>query len=203
MRHRLHRNLRRHPPPYVSLPEVTPGGGNKIVLTFDDSDGSGVMITQILDILGRYGAKAIFFPTGNWAAGNSVVARMSDEGHLVCNHTYSHADLTTLSYEGVKSEILGGAGVGSCNLLRPPYGAHNGFVDSVAAELGYQIYMWDIDTRDWATRYAGGDQVILNTVLSQAYPGAVVLMHMHVDNTVYALPAMLQGLKDAGYELHW
>jgi len=128
---------------------------------------------------------------------------MSDEGHLVCNHTRDHTDLTKLSAERIREQILGGAGVGSCNLLRPPYGAHNAYVDSIAAELGYAIEMWDIDTRDWARRYAGGDQEILNIVLSQAYPSAVVLMHMHVDNTVYALPAMLQGLKDAGYEFHW
>jgi len=63
--------------------------------------------------------------------------------------------------------------------------------------------MWDIDTRDWARRYDSGDQEILNIVLSQARPGAVVLMHMHVDQTSEALPKMLEGLKAAGYELSW
>lgn len=188
-------------PSYQPPAEVKPGVGNKIILTFDDS---GPQAWSILDILAQYGAKGIFFPNGSFAAGNpDLIQRMYNEGHLVCNHTRDHTDLTTLSYEGIRDQILGGAGVGTCNLLRPPYGAYNTFVASVAAEFGYSIYMWDIDTRDWATRYAGGDQVILNIVLSQAYPGAVVLMHMHVDNTVYALPAMLQGLKDAGYELHW
>ena len=190
-----------HPPDYNPPPEVAPGAGNKIILTFDDS---GPQAWSILDIMAQYGAKGIFFPNGSFAAGNpDLIQRMYNEGHMVCNHTRDHADLTTLSYEGVREQILGGAGVGSCNLLRPPYGAYSSYVASIAAELGYSIYMWDIDTRDWATRYAGGDQEILNIVLSQAYPGAVVLMHMHVDNTVYALPAMLQGLKDAGYELHW
>jgi len=193
-------------PPVVSQPPVvTPGGGNKIVLTFDDSDSSGVLVSQILDILARYGVKAIFFPTGNWANGSGApyVQRMLAEGHLVCNHTRDHADLTTLSRDGVIEQILGGAGVGSCNLLRPPYGAHNSYVDSIAAELGYSIYMWTIDTMDWNRRYAGGDQEILNIVLSQAYPGAIVLMHMHVDNTVSALPAMIEGLQAAGYQLSW
>ena len=189
-----------HPPP-----EVRPGGGNKIVLTFDDSDGSGGIVSGILDTLSQYNAKAIFFPTGSWAAGGgaSYVERMKNEGHLVCNHTYSHANLTALSSDGVRYEISNGAGVGSCNLLRPPYGAHNSYVDSIAASLGYSIYMWDIDTRDWARRYDSGDQEILNIVLSQARPGAVVLMHMHVDQTLEALPRMLEGLKTAGYELSW
>ena len=131
------------------------------------------------------------------------VERMKNEGHLVCNHTYSHANLTTFSSDGVRYEISNGAGVGSCNLLRPPYGAHNASVDAIAAGLGYQIYMWDIDTRDWARRYDSGDQEILNIVLSQAGPGKVVLMHMHVGQTLEALPKMLEGLKAAGYELSW
>lgn len=196
------------PPVYTQPlppPVVNPGGGNKIVLTFDDSDGSGVLVSQILDILARYGVKAIFFPTGNWANGSGApyVQRMLAEGHLVCNHTRDHADLTTLSKDGIVEQILGGAGVGSCNLLRPPYGAYNSYVASIAAELGYSIYMWSIDTMDWNRRYAGGDQEILNIALSQAYPGAVILMHMHVENTVRALPAMIEGLQAAGYQLHW
>ena len=189
------------PVSYEPPPEVRPGGGNKIILTFDDS---GPFAQGILDTMAQYGAKGIFFPNGNWANANpALIERMRNEGHLVCNHTYDHANLTTLSAEGVRSEILGGAGVGSCNLLRPPYGAHNSSVDSIAASLGYSIYMWDIDTRDWARRYDSGDQEILNIVLSQARPGAVVLMHMHVDQTLEALPRMLEGLKAAGYELSW
>lgn len=188
-----------------STPATMPGGGNKIVLTFDDSDGSGVLVTQILDTLARYRVKAIFFPTGSWANGSGApyVQRMLNEGHLVCNHTRDHADLSQLSRDGIVEQVLGGAGVGSCSLLRPPYGAHNSYVDSVAAELGYSIYMWTIDTMDWNRRYAGGDQEILSIVLSQAYPGAVVLMHMHVENTVRVLPAMIEGLQAAGYELSW
>lgn len=49
-------------PVYPPPPEVYPGGGNKIVLTFDDS---GPQAVSILDILGQYGAKAIFFPNGS------------------------------------------------------------------------------------------------------------------------------------------
>lgn len=186
---------------YNPPPDVEPGGGNKVILTFDDS---GSQANSILDIMARYGAKGFFFPTGQFAASDpNVVQRMYYEGHLVCNHTHGHADLTTLSYEGVRSEILNGAGVGTCDLLRPPYGSHNGFVDSIAADMGYRIYMWDVDTRDWARRYPGGDQEILNIALSEAFPGAVILMHMHIDNTVYALPGIIEGLQNAGYTLSW
>jgi peptidoglycan/xylan/chitin deacetylase (PgdA/CDA1 family) len=188
------------PPPPPPPPPITAGGGNKFVLTFDDSDGSGVIVSQILDTLARYGAKAIFFPKGSWAAGNPIIDRMWAEGHLVCNHTYSHANLTLLSAGGIRSEILGGAGVGKCNLLRPPYGAHNSYVDSIAASLGYSIYMWDIDPRDWS-----GTSVsyIASTILHNAHSGAVLLLHMHAYNTMVALPGIIEGLQAAGYVLSY
>ncbi len=188
------------PPPPPSLQSVgNPGGGNKIVLTFDDAGSMGA----VMDVLARYGAKAIFFPTGYWArAYPAVIDRAVNEGHLVCNHSSFHADLTKLSAEGVRGEILGGANR-NCNLFRPPFGAYNYTVGAVAAELGYQVYMWDIDTRDWARTYPGGGQEILNIVMAQAFPGAVVLMHLQVANTLAVLPTMIERLQDAGYVVSW
>ena len=185
------------PPPLEGVGNL--GGGNKIVLTFDDA-GS---MSAIMDVLARYDAKAIFFPTGYWArAYPAVIDRAVNEGHLVCNHSSTHADLTTLSAGGVRAEILGGANR-NCNLFRPPFGAYNYTVGAVAAQLGYQVYMWDIDTLDWARTYPGGGQEILNIVMAQAFPGAVVLMHMQVANTLAVLPTMIERLQDAGYVVSW
>jgi peptidoglycan/xylan/chitin deacetylase (PgdA/CDA1 family) len=73
-------------------------------------------------------------------------------------------------------------------------------VDSIAASLGYSIYMWDIDPRDWA-----GTSVsyITSTILNNAHPGAVVILHMHAYNTMAALPGIIEGLQDAGYVLSY
>lgn len=167
----------------------------KVVLTFDDYGDMG----GILDILSRYGARAIFFPVGRWAAGvPDLIRRAIAEGHLVCNHTFSHANLTALSAEAVQDEIRGGA-IGNCDLLRPPYALHNASVDAIAAQLGFRIYLWNIESRDFVRRGPGGDQQILETVLSQVFPGAVVLLHMHVANTVAVLPTLIEQLQAAGY----
>lgn len=190
------------PPPAPAPPPVTPGKGMKFVLSFDDSDGSGAIVSGILDTLARYGAKAIFFPTGSWAAGAGApyVRRMLAEGHMVCNHTRDHADLTILSEAGIREQILGGAGVGTCNLLRPPYGAHNAFVDSVAASMGYSVYMWTVDPRDWSGTSAS---YITSTILNNASPGGIVVLHMHAYNTLLALPAVIEGLQAAGYTVSY
>ncbi|OGY27868.1 MAG: hypothetical protein A2Z42_02165 [Candidatus Woykebacteria bacterium RBG_19FT_COMBO_43_10] len=194
------------PPPPPTPAPVPPApasaGGMKFVLSFDDSDGSGGVVSGILDVLAAYGAKAIFFPTGSWAhgAGAPYISRMLAEGHMVCNHTRDHANLTFLSEVGIREQILGGAGVGTCNLLRPPYGSHNAFVDSAAASMGYSIYTWTVDPRDWS-----GTSVsyITSTILSNASPGGIVVLHMHAGNTLIALPAIIEGLQAAGYTLSY
>lgn len=171
----------------------------RVTLTFDDYGYMG----SILDVLGRYGARAMFFPTGAWAASNTgLIQRAVSEGHLVCNHTYSHAKLTALSADGVRSEILNGA-YPNCNLLRPPYDLHNSFVDSIAAQLGFNIFLWNVDIRDYNLRYPGGDRDIANSVVAQAFPGAVVILHMHVQNTVLALPSIIERLQAAGYVISY
>ncbi len=180
-------------------PLAAPEGVKNFVLTFDDS-GSDARVSQILDTLAQYGARAIFFPTGSWAADNPLIDRMWEEGHLVCNHTYSHAYLPSLSAEGIRNEILSGAGVGKCSLLRPPYGAHNSLVDSVADSLGYSIYKWDVDPWDWSGVSASH---IATNVLYNAHPGAVVVLHMHARNTLAALPSIIEGLLAADYVLSY
>jgi peptidoglycan/xylan/chitin deacetylase (PgdA/CDA1 family) len=174
--------------------------GRTITLTFDDG---GVAAGPILDVLARYGVKAIFFPTGLWAnAHPDLIKRMMDEGHLVGDHTYSHTNLTLLSADQIRAEIAGGA-VGNTNLLRPPYDAFNTLVTSIVKDMGFRLYLWNVDPRDWAMTYPGGDGDIANAVTSHAFPGAVVILHMEVRNTALALPIIIQRLQAAGYTIGW
>ena len=184
-------------------PAVVPGGGNKFIFTFDDY-GSDAQVNQILDILTQYNVKAIFFPTGSWGSGNPLVQRMIDEGHLVGNHTRDHADLPTLSPDQIREQISGGA-VGNSNLLRPPYGdgcygERRSYIEPIATKMGWQIYCWTEDPRDWT---GTSPESIENYILTNARPGTVVDLHMHAYNTLVALPDTIQKLQEAGYDLHW
>ena len=168
----------------------------RITLTFDDG---GAAAGPILDVLARYGVKAIFFPTGTWAKAHpDLLKRMMDEGHLVGDHTYSHANLTRLTPDQIRAEIAGG-NVGNTNLLRPPYDAFNAQVTTIARGMGFRLYLYNVDPRDWAKTYVGGDADIVNAVTSHEFAGAVVSLHMEVWNTVLALPAIIERLEAAGY----
>ncbi|MBK8259001.1 MAG: polysaccharide deacetylase family protein [Polyangiaceae bacterium] len=142
---------------------------------------------------------AIFFPTGKWAETHPrLVERMVSEGHRICNHTYSHPNLKApnLSDADVIREIKMGAGAGQCSLFRPPMRATDARVERIVRELGYMLYLWDIDSRDWEGIPA---EDMVNRVLRRAYPGAVVLFHLHAPETPKALPILIKKLRKAGY----
>jgi peptidoglycan/xylan/chitin deacetylase (PgdA/CDA1 family) len=168
----------------------------RVQLTFDDG---GDYTAPILDILGRYGVRVIFFPTGQWAQVHpDLLKRMMAEGHIVGDHTYSHARLTVLSPDKIRAEIAGG-NIGNSDLFRPPYDAFNSTVSAIVTEMGFRMFLWNLDPRDWARTYAGGDAEIVDAVVNHAFPGAVVILHLEVRNTVLALPRIIEGLRAKGY----
>jgi peptidoglycan/xylan/chitin deacetylase (PgdA/CDA1 family) len=176
------------------LPTIATSGDGTLVVTFDDQ-GSKEQVEAILDVLAENLVKAIFFPVGKWAEQNTgLIDRMKAEGNLVGNHTYSHANLTKLSEEQIRWEIEHGAGQ---DLLRLPYGASNALVESVAADLGYRIYGWNVDPEDWKEVSA---QQIVETVIREVKPGSVIVMHLQGKNTAEALKHLIPLLRQAGYE---
>lgn len=186
----------------VPAPEaIAPGDGKPIVLTFDDGPHKQHQADRLLDVLRDHGARAVFFPTGKWAKTRpDFVARAAREGHRVCNHTLSHKNLTEpwMTDAEIRKEIAGGAGDGTCRWFRPPLLGTDARVERIAKELGYELYLWDIDSRDWEDAPA---EDVENLVLSQAHPNAVVLLHIHAAGTQKALPSILTRLKAAGYVL--
>jgi hypothetical protein len=181
-------STRESPPPVI-----TSSADGGLVLTFDDQ-GTAEQVKAILDILAAEQVKAVFFPVGKWAQLNpELIQGMEDEGHLVGNHTYSHADLTKLTEEEVRREIEDGPG---SHFLRLPYGKHNAIVDNVAEELGYQIYGWNVDPQDWNGASA---QQIVETAVREVQSGSVIVLHMQGKHTAEALEQLIPLLREMGY----
>ena len=78
---------------------VNAGTDKVVALTFEDGPSSDYT-AQILDVLAENGAKATFFFIGKQVEeGNNadLVRRAYNEGHLVCSHTYNHANGTGIN----------------------------------------------------------------------------------------------------------
>ncbi|MET9390310.1 polysaccharide deacetylase family protein [Streptomyces sp. NPDC006624] len=199
-----HRTLLRSEP----LRRVS-GRGRTMVLTFDD--GPDPRYTPaILDTLGEYDVRAMFFVCGEMAAtggGRDLLARMANEGHVIGNHTWSHPLLTRLSRRQIRSEMERTSDVveDACGerpeWFRAPYGAWNRDAFQIGARLGMEPLAWTVDTLDWK---APGTRTIVRRVENGAAPGVVVLSHDaggDRSQSVRALRHYLPDLLDSGYHV--
>ena len=78
----------------------------KIYLTFDSGYEAGYT-EDILAILKKTNVKAAFFITAHYLnTSEELVKKMISEGHIVGNHTVNHKDITSLSDDDLKEEIM-------------------------------------------------------------------------------------------------
>lgn len=169
-----------------------------IALTFDD--GPGPDTGRLLDLLKAQNVPATFFVLGDQAVRYpDMVRREYAEGNEVGNHTWDHKDLSKLSAAAVRDEInhgadaIAAAGIPRPTLVRPPYGAVDDTVRSVA---GFPFIMWRVDPEDW--KYPDAAR-IADQIVSHAKPGRIVLSHDTRRTTIDAMPAVIQRLKQEGY----
>jgi peptidoglycan/xylan/chitin deacetylase (PgdA/CDA1 family) len=131
-----------------------PGEGNSLALTIDDGTSTEV-VAAFVAFAADSGVRLTFFPNGryrSWADNAAALRPLVDSGQVAFgNHTWSHADLTTLGDREVVDEIRRNQdflrttfGVRDSPFLRPPYGARDERIDRIAADLGHPtVAMWD------------------------------------------------------------
>lgn len=190
---------------YIAKEPIYRGNPNvkKIAFTCNVYWGNEYIPT-LLGILRENEVKITFFIGGSWAKKfPQILKDIYYEGHEIGNHGYNHKNHKDLSLEENKKEIMEAEQIIEeiigikTRLFAPPYGEFNNETIKAAEELNYQIIMWSIDTIDWKKP---GSDYIINKVLKKAHNGAIVLIHPTQD-TVEALPTILEELKRAGYKL--
>ena len=201
-------------PTYPCLYRQGWGGEHEIALTFDDGPDPK-WTPMILDILKKYNVKATFFLVGSQAEQYpDLVKRIVDEGHIVGNHTYTHANLAVIPQREVDLELnatqrlIESITGRSTILFRPPYNADSNptHVDELepldqAFELGYLVVLENIDPEDWARP---GTDVIVDRVKELRRDGSLVLLHDAGGNrqqTVDALPQIIEWLQTRGDQI--
>lgn len=197
----------------LNLPLYTDDGRPIVYLTFDD--GPSEHTPQVLDLLASYDAKATFFVVGEQVEFLPGTLRLEVQGgHTVGNHSFDHTALESLSLEGFVAQvgqteqaIFNAAGdlfpLGyNVRYLRPPYGITDDSAVLYAAGLGYAIVLWDVDPQDWRRP---GAEVISDYILSNVFPGVIVLLHDgggDCTQSVQALATVLRELGAQGYAFH-
>ena len=178
----------------------------KVALSFDAAWGNEDT-KQILDILEQYNVKTTFFMTGGWVEKfPDDVKALYEAGHDLGNHSENHMNMSQLSEEECKSELtkvhervkeLTGV---EMDLFRPPYGDYDDKVIQGAKECGYYSIQWDVDSLDW--KDYGVDNIVKTvTNHKDLKNGSIILMHNGAKYTAEALPKVIEGLKEKGYEI--
>lgn len=180
----------------------------QIALTFDDVPDPR-FTSQVLAALRKEGVKATFFVVGHRAKKHPELLRaIHRDGHIIGNHSFSHALFKNRSRSQFQNEILRTENIIANlvgyrpKLIRPPYGEINEEQVKWAKKSGYIIVNWNVDSLDWK----GLDsEKVKQNVLKAAGPGSIVLQHAgggtgsDLSGTIQALPEIIQTLKAKGY----
>ena len=119
-------------------------------ITFDDGP-TPEYTPRILDALATAGVTATFNVMGwNGVHHSDLLREVVAAGHEIGNHTWDHRDLTTLDVHETRAELVRckeevEAVLGQpFTSFRPPRGELTGYALRVAAELGYDTYIWSV-----------------------------------------------------------
>lgn len=181
--------------------------GDKVIyLTFDCGYASKRSI-PILDTLKKHGVKASFFVTKMYLEKCSdLAARMKEEGHMVCNHTVSHTDLTSKTLEEVVAEIFDveeffyeKTGYEMDRYFRMPEGTYSKQLMTIVNDAGYMSVFWSLAYNDYDTKNQPAPGFVLDHFTKFHHNGAVALMHNDSQSNVDELDAVLTLLENEGY----
>ena len=184
-----------------------PTDSRQVALTFH-VDGDLELAAELLDVLATRDTSITAFVVGEWLDANpDWAARLTDAGHELANHTYTHPTFGDLDDAAMTDEIvrcrdvlvrLTGSGgrffrtSGTADGTTPPAEV----VLELAGTAGYPIVLgFDVDPLDYQDP---GVETVAARTLDAVQPGSVISLHFDHPETVVALPPILDGLEERG-----
>lgn len=162
-------------------------------------------IPELIKILDENAVKATFFVSGSWCKKYpESVKALYDAGHEIGSHSNTHADLAKLSKDKIVKEIE------MCNdkiekitgekpvLFRMPSGSYNNLVIDTIYEYGMIPIQWDCDSIDYQNPAL---DTMLERTVGKMREGSIMLFHSGAQNTPGALPYIIKGIRDKGFEI--
>lgn len=193
-------------PPARASPELVYRGNGTcrdIALTYDVEFSAATQ--HLADTLDELGIRTTWFFVGDSVARHSALVRRVAARHQIGNHSYSHPDFGTLTQTGMQSQLALAeanirqvAGISPEPFWRPPYGSHNAQARAVAEAEGYPFtVLWTIDPADWTGVSA---ESIHRSIVANAFPGAIAVMHGFPTETAAGSALAVRELRARGYQ---
>lgn len=164
-----------------------------LAITFDDGPHPGYTL-RLLEVLKSRNIKATFFLVGKQAEKYPALVRaIQRDGHEIGNHTFSHVDLTRLSFRDMNTEYRACSDVLRSitgiepKLCRPPGGNFNNAVIQAAVDNGMTTVFWTNDPGDYARPTA---KVLAERAMANLRNGSILLFHGGIEETLDCLPIL-------------
>ena len=185
---------------------VQESGEKVLYLTFDAGYENG-NIARILDILKEKQVPAAFFVLGHLVSAETpLVMRMAQEGHLVCNHTFSHRNMAKATPEEFRAELVRleqcyreATGLELAKFYRPPEGTFSKCNLETAQQMGYSTVFWSFAYADWDNNKQPSRADAIEKMKTYTHNGAVLLLHPTSKTNADVLGEMIDYWRSEGY----
>ncbi|MGM8364274.1 polysaccharide deacetylase family protein [Virgibacillus sp. W0181] len=177
-----------------------------VLLTIDDAPDKYAL--EMANTLKELDAPAIFFVNGHFletTEEKEILKKIHDMGFEIGNHTYSHQQLSDLSEEEQREEIIRVNDmveeiIGKRpKYFRAPFGVNTDFSKQLAKEEGMMLMNWSYGY-DWNKEYMSKEAIAdIMVNAPELGNGANLLMHDR-EWTEAALEDIVKGLRNKGYE---
>lgn len=183
----------------------------KVALTFDDGPNPP-RTEEVIDVLEAHGVRGSFFVIGKWVEQfPRTVERLIAGGHVVGNHSHDHA-IRVSDYDRAEA-VIGHVTGRRSRYVRPHSFDFASANNSLVGRLdGTLIIDADVNPRDYALNDA--DEIVRNTLehpelgngsIIDLHDGSeisdIAQRHSRALPMIEALPAIITGLKERGYEI--
>ena len=192
---------------YLDHREDSDGNCDKVIyLTFDAGYENG-NVAKVLDVLKEEDVPGAFFVLGHLISNNSdLIMRMKTEGHLVCNHTVRHRDMSGMTDEVFLKELRELedqyrtlTGEEMSKYYRPPEGRFSKSNLEAAQTSGYKTIFWSFAYPDWDNQKQMTPQKAKQIILDNLHPGEVMLLHPTSSVNAEILGDVIREIKRQGY----
>jgi peptidoglycan-N-acetylglucosamine deacetylase len=188
-----------YPPSQVFI-ETTYKNNPELMLTFDD--GPGENTEEILNILNSQNKTAAFFITCDHIdkSENSLVKRISNDGHIVALHGENHNFFQNNEELSRCKEQLENITGKKIKYFRPPYGFRSPGAIIGAKKMNLTLVTWSIFPRDYS---ADSPEQISTRIENNFKSNSIICLHdgpSGRDKTVSALPEILRLIDEKEYK---
>ncbi len=182
-----------------------PNTENQIYLTFDDGPIPEVT-PWVLDVLNQYQIPATFFCVGeNISKHPEIFKEVLKQSHSIGNHTYNHLKgwkTTTENYlENIQKTQKAIAEFDvNTSLFRPPYGKMTSTQSKAILNLGYDVVMWSVLSKDYSSNLSA--QRVYDNIINNTSSGSIIVCHDNIKsykNLQKVLPKTIETLLENGF----